>query len=108
MTGLTDILGGMDPDQLADQLYDNPDMAQEFVAEDGFRLSEIERDSKLWLKIDKYLQDMVNILRESNDEPHNELETAKIRGKIELAKEFRQIGLNPVGGQDPDSPDLGY
>lgn len=103
-----DQMAAMDPEELAAKLYGGTGVGQDFFPEIEFKLNQVERGSKVWLKVDKYLQDMVKILRESNDDPHSELETAKIRGKIELVKEIRQIGMDPVGEAPPDSPDLGY
>jgi hypothetical protein len=109
--GLANLLGTatIAPEQLAEQLYDSPMApAEEAVLEAVFQLNEIERDSQLWQKIDGMLLRLLQIYRQSNDLPQDAVATARIRGKIEMIKEFRRIGEPPPADDDPDAPDLGY
>lgn len=78
---------------------------QDVVEEELFQLNDTERESALWKKIDAFLFGQLMELRESNDYDHAPIATAEIRGKIELIKEFRGLGIEPGSGTDPDSLD---
>ena len=51
-------------------------------------LTEYEKSSALWLKIETELQERLQIYREKNDTARDPLETAKLRGTIALLKEI--------------------
>jgi len=52
------------------------------------KLSIIERESALWLKISEELTNRLGILREKNDGTYNAEETANIRGEIKAIKQM--------------------
>lgn len=81
------------------------------LAYDGkpvIKLSQNERDSALWKKIRAAVQQRISELRISNDFPLNELDTARLRGKLSAMKEFLDTGTVPLPENDADSPEDGY
>ena len=56
-----------------------------------FRLSMTERQSGLWQKLATYLEGRLMIMREKNDNPLDDVNTAKLRGKIEMIKEILAV-----------------
>lgn len=59
-----------------------------------FKLTQIEVSSGVWVKIKEYLEDRLQVLRETNDNPLDELATARIRGKIEFCKHILNAGIS--------------
>lgn len=57
-------------------------------------LSDIERHSALWKKINEYLHERMDVARRKNDGDLTEAQTAKIRGQIQTLKELIALG-NP-------------
>jgi ribosomal protein L30/L7E len=55
-------------------------------------LTETERQSGVWSKIDAHLRTRLQKLRERNDSVLPESETAKVRGQIQEVKELLLIG----------------
>lgn len=51
------------------------------------KLTETEKHSAIWKKIEKQLTDRLQILREKNDADADAIETAKLRGQIAQIKE---------------------
>ncbi len=49
-------------------------------------LDQTERRSTAWLKVEKYLQERIEALRDQNDGDHDPIKTAKIRGQIDELK----------------------
>jgi hypothetical protein len=94
-----------------DSLYDQSLMAGDDglpVAPEPHKLSQYDTDSAVWLRMKKFLEEKLTELRVSNDEHRSELETAAIRGKIKLTKEFLALG-EPSVRDDPSGPSgLGY
>jgi hypothetical protein len=58
-------------------------------------LSDIERHSALWKKIDTKLQERMEVFRQKNDADLNDIETAKLRGRIAMIKEIAAWGDPP-------------
>lgn len=56
---------------------------------DNLVLTEEERNSALWQKIDTYLTDRLSSLRKQNDNPQDTEKTADIRGQIKFIKKMR-------------------
>ena len=59
-------------------------------------LSDFERHSALWIKINKYLLERVETLRSKNDGDLDQFETARLRGRIAELK-----GLIALGDPSP-------
>lgn len=59
----------------------------------------MERESPLWKKIEKYLQDRIETHRRKNDNDHDQLKTATLRGEIRECKALLSLGV--------DRPDFG-
>lgn len=53
-----------------------------------FRLTRIETQSQLWLKLKKHMQERVDVLRAKNDGDLDTTETARLRGRIAAIKEL--------------------
>ena len=93
---------------IATDLYDQTlGAGQDVAIDEPHKLTSSDRDSVVWLKMQRYLEESLQELRISNDEHHSELETAAIRGSIRKTKEFLALG-QPRAKSDPDGPDLGY
>lgn len=58
-------------------------------------LSDFERHSALWQKISKHLDERVQVLRARNDGDLDNIETAKLRGRIAAIKEIIALGEEP-------------
>ena len=50
-----------------------------------------DRNNLEWVRLKKYCEDRLAELREENDGDRNEVETSKIRGMIEFAKEILDL-----------------
>ena len=108
---IDEILQGVDPSQLATELYDDP--MQTMIIETGpVVLNELERSSALWLKLKAIYEETLANHRIENDNPLNEVETARLRGKIQQCKDFLELGedaaLRYEGEAPDDDPALGY
>lgn len=57
-----------------------------------FTLTEADRQSSLWVRLLSHMSDRLQDLRKKNDQHLPELETAKLRGRIECFKEFIRLG----------------
>jgi hypothetical protein len=94
--------------EIAATLYDNRMVeAQAQPVNLRLQLTEAERGSGLWKKIEAQLQVNLATCRALNDENLNPLATADLRGKIGALKEFLQFAEEPTV-EHPDTPDLGY
>lgn len=71
-----------------------------------FRLSEEERMSATWASIKIKVQARLQVMRERNDQPMTESETATLRGHIACLKGFLTLEKNrpPDDGQDDRRP----
>lgn len=59
-------------------------------------LTREERESHLWLKINKALEIRLAELRFMNDSPKPEADTALLRGAIKEVREFMAMGNPPI------------
>jgi hypothetical protein len=61
-------------------------------------LTELEKQSAVWRKLEAYLQDQLTSLRSQNDGDLNAEATARLRGKIAQLKTILVLGesLEPV------------
>lgn len=66
----------------------------------------IERNSTTWRYLDKKLKEDIAFMREQNDSELDEAETAKLRGRIEYAKELLELNKKP--GEAPEVIDTTY
>jgi len=105
--GFTDMLANIDPEQLATELYDCPEYNSQIVADTEI-LAEHEIGSAVWKKIRQILIKRLHNYRILNDGALNEVETAKIRGKIEAVLEIMALGEIPRFEEDLEAPDPGY
>lgn len=62
------------------------------TAPDRFELTREERDSSLWKKLDKHLNERLDIARRQNDLDSSVEATAKLRGRIQELKSFIALG----------------
>ena len=104
---IADMLKSVDPSQLATELYDDP-MATMVINGEENELNQLERDSAIWLKLKKIMGEKLDNLRQENDKSLNLVDTAQLRGKILLCKEFLAIGEDrsleyEVGGPGEDT-----
>ena len=65
-----------------------------------FRLSVQDASSPAWKNLRKQIITMLVEQRKLNDFPMSELETAGIRGKIELLKEFLEFDGEPLTSEE--------
>ena len=63
------------------------------------KLTAAETQSALWIKTRDHYEQHLSELRESNDYPLSELDTAWKRGRISAIKEFLEMGK-----PDPEPP----
>lgn len=75
------------------------------------QLSVMDRQSGVWReKIEPHLKRRLQSLRELNDRPHSELQTAAIRGAIDEIQRFLAMGADPntesIDLQFEDEPEL--
>lgn len=56
-----------------------------------FRLTKIEAQSQLWLKLKKHLEERLDVLRAKNDGDLDTTETARLRGRISEIKSMLSI-----------------
>lgn len=64
--------------------------------EPPFTLTESERTSGLWLRLEGYWKGRLERLRAQNDGDRSEAETAKLRGQIAELKASLSLGREPV------------
>lgn len=65
-----------------------------------FELSEGEKLHPLWLRLKAYLEGELQRLRIVNDKPKTELETARLRGRIDCTKAIIGLGADrPLTGE---------
>lgn len=55
------------------------------------KLTHEEKSSKLWKKIRQHVTERISLLRNQNDADSNEIDTAKIRGRIAEAKGLLEL-----------------
>lgn len=55
-------------------------------------LSEIERNSAVWQKLARHIEDRLSKLRAKNDRDHDERKTARLRGGIGELKYLLSLG----------------
>jgi hypothetical protein len=66
------------------------------------KLTKVEKDSALWAKLRKHLEDRLNSERRKNDNDCTESVTAKRRGRIAEIKDLLLLdSLGPAPAQDP-------
>lgn len=58
-----------------------------------FQLTHIERESPLWKKIERFLNDRIDTHRSANDNDLDPAKTAELRGRIRECKALRSIGM---------------
>ena len=63
-------------------------------------LHDHERKSPLWAKLKEHFEHELTVLRERNDGNLNEIETAKLRGRLFQVKAF--LLLETPGDTEPD------
>lgn len=100
-------LSSQDPEELARTLYDDRMNEEAEIPPDPIAFTDHDRCSMAWEKMRRYLWRQLFMLREQNDKPQNELDTATLRGRIleiknllDLARKVEQVGAN--------TPDPGY
>ena len=59
------------------------------------KLTTYERESALWKKLEEYLEEKLSIYRSRNDGDLSEIETARLRGRISMVKEFLALSEAP-------------
>lgn len=73
-----------------------------------FQLSDGERVHPLWQKLAQRFEQMLDVRRKENDSEHNEIETASLRGEINLLKTILAYGKErPVIGQETERQQMG-
>lgn len=60
------------------------------------KLTEIELQSAVWQKLKAHMEQRLDECRRRNDGDLNEIETARLRGRIACLREFLSIGAEPV------------
>lgn len=101
----------VDPESLANELYDKPmqEQPQEFPDVPVFKLSEHDKDSAVFKKLLGFYKQKLDSLREENDNSSvNAIDTSVLRGRIAEVKEFLALGDEPTVEEVPEAPDLGY
>lgn len=63
-----------------------------------FVLTNIERQSGLWMRLENHIKERLETLRKQNDGDLTEIQTAKLRGRIETYEVLRQLGkdMSPI------------
>lgn len=56
------------------------------------KLDKIEQRSAVWLKLQQHIQDRLDQLRQQNDGDLDPIATARIRGRVAMAKEILDLG----------------
>lgn len=98
-----------DPEGMAEELYASSlEPANTVPVEPFFGLTRLERQSAVWTKIEGHLEGKLQSARELNDTHKSGLETAMIRGKIQVMKEILGLGQDPIPEENPEPPDLDY
>lgn len=59
-------------------------------------LSAFDRISPVWTAIDKHLNERIEVLRSKNDGDLDQIETAKIRGRIAELRAMLDLGKEPI------------
>jgi len=67
------------------------------MADPKLKLTPLERDSAVWRKIKKYVEDRLVEMRERNDGNHSDIKTAQLRGRI--------AELKNLAGLDAPAPE---
>ena len=71
-------------------------------APDVFRLTSQDNASALWPKLKAFMEQELNNLRQKNDQPLSELDTAGVRGQIRQLKALIELDKDrPI----PEVPD---
>jgi hypothetical protein len=60
-----------------------------------FELSEVEKRSPLWMRLDKFLATRLELHRMQNDGDKDPIATAHLRGRIAEIKFLRALGEEP-------------
>lgn len=63
---------------------------------ESFKLTDNERNSALWDKLFKHLQDRLSALRIRNDGQLDTVETAEVRGAIKEVKRLMRLNEPPI------------
>ena len=70
-----------------------------------FELSDADRYSATWMRLKAHLQTELQALRERNDAPQPEQDTAMLRGQIRSLKRIIALGDDrPIVTGDEDTP----
>ena len=56
-------------------------------------LTEVERHSAVWQKLEQFLDAELAVLRKKNDGDHDVVKTARIRGAIDAVKKLKSLGI---------------
>lgn len=65
-----------------------------------FELTSLDKNSATWVRLSRYMEERIMQLRIQNDGDKNELETAKLRGRIAELKGLLWLDVQP--SSDPD------
>ena len=60
-----------------------------------FTLTNQERDSALWKRLNVHLESRLDAMRKQNDSSLSETETERLRGRIAFAKEIQALNNTP-------------
>jgi hypothetical protein len=60
-----------------------------------FTLTNQERDSALWKRLNAHLESRIDMMRRQNDTSLTETETERLRGRIAFAKELQALNNTP-------------
>jgi len=98
----------MSPDDLARTLYDSRMTAETTIpSEEEPLFNDHDRSSASWEKMRRYLWRQLFVLRELNDAPKTELDTATLRGRIMEIKNLLELACKQQQ-EGASTPDPGY
>lgn len=55
------------------------------------KLTQSEADTPLWIKLEDHFRGKIQELREANDDDRNEIDTSRLRGRIEAYKDMLEL-----------------
>lgn len=99
--------GDLDPTQFEGAFFDDP-AADGGIIDDTLHLSDVDRGTAAWKRIESYLEKRLAELRIMNDMSLSILETENLRGKIALTIEILALGIEPAAEDDSDGPKVIY
>jgi len=66
------------------------------------QLTTVEKNTAVWLKVERYLDELIETARKKNDAPLNHDETTELRGRIRAFKALKSLGDDvPFMEEDP-------